>query len=537
MERETMGAEAARGAPGTTSGAVVVVFATTPSAGMTVGMTSGVTSARTSLLDRLTVQLRTLSVRDVQVMTRAEDTGGGLADDLRSVAKVARASSHPVAVLYGDLVAHTEALAVMIDDPSHGSAALVAPGSATPLLPPVRTERGRIVAAGNSFHRVESPDATFRGVLQVGEAHLASLADVAEELADLAQNRRLGRAGDTEVADLLLAGLVRAGVPVRAAQLGGLHCERAGSQAAADEAVRRLAEVDEGAARLRAAVKSDDGLFTTYCVSTWSPHLVRLAARLRMTPNAVTGVSVGLAAIAAIWFSAGERTGQVVGAVALYLSFVLDCVDGQLARYTRSFSPLGSWLDATFDRVKEYLVYGGLAIGYAGSTAAGVTGPGGIWALAVAAMLVQALRHMIDFSYAGALADARARGDWDRPPLPLSVASDLPRLDDARGGASSGALPGGAAQSASGHGPGGTPGGASGVSVAGRVIGLSRRLDLGTATRWAKKVVVLPIGERMALIAVTAAVFNARVTFLALLVWGAGALVYTLAGRVGRSLT
>ncbi len=509
-----MEAPAARGAPGTrpgaASGAVAVIFATTPAARLT--------SGKATLLDRLTAQLRTLSVREVQVVARTEDTGGGLADDLRAVAKAARASSGPIAVLYGDLVAHTEALAAVLDHPSRGSRALVAPGPAAPPLPPVRTRKGRIAAAGNSFHRVEAPDAAFHGVLQVGEAHLASLADVAEELADLAQNRGLGRAGDTEVADLLLAGLVRAGVPVRAAPLGGLHCARVTSQGAADEAVRRLSDVDERAARLRAAVKSDDGLFATYCVSTWSPHLVRLAARLRMTPNAITGVSVGLAVVAAVWFTAGERGAQIAGAAALLLSFALDCVDGQLARYTRSFSPLGAWLDATFDRVKEYLVYAGLAIGYAGSVQAGETGPGGIWALAVAAMLLQALRHMIDFSYAGGLADATR--DGERPPLPLSVASDLPHLDDPGGGLRKGGA-----------------GAATDGSVASRVAWLSRRLDLGVATRWAKKVVVLPIGERMALIAVTAAVFNARVTFLALIGWGALALAYTLAGRVGRSLT
>ncbi|MFC7644970.1 hypothetical protein ACFQX6_33125 [Streptosporangium lutulentum] len=41
----------------------------------------------------------------------------------------------------------------------------------------------------------------------------------------------------------------------------------------------------------------------------------------------------------------------------------------------------------------------------------------------------------------------------------------------------------------------------------------------------------------MALIAVTAAFFNAWVTFVALLAWGGVAVLYTLAGRVGRSLS
>ena len=76
-----------------------------------------------------------------------------------------------------------------------------------------------------------------------------------------------------------------------------------------------------------------------------------------------------------------------------------------------------------------------------------------------------------------------------------------------------------------------------GLSVGGMVVGLSRWLEQISFTRWLKKIIVLPIGERMALIAVTAAFFNARVTFIALLTWGGVAALYTLAGRVGRSLS
>jgi hypothetical protein len=47
--------------------------------------------------------------------------------------------------------------------------------------------------------------------------------------------------------------------------------------------------------------------------------------------------------------------------------------------------------------------------------------------------------------------------------------------------------------------------------------------------------IVLPIGERMALIAITAAFFNAKVTFTALLAWGGLALLYQLVGRIARS--
>ncbi|WP_275422292.1 CDP-alcohol phosphatidyltransferase family protein [Sphaerisporangium krabiense] len=410
---------------------------------------------------------------------------GGLIGDLRAVAALARSGSGPVAVLPGDLVAHTEALALLLADPAHGTGALVTPGYADgdPTLPPVRYERGRIVAAGNSFHTVSGPNGAFRGVVHIAEADLDSFADVADELANLAQDRRLGEAGDAEVTALLLAGLVRVGVPVRATPLGGLHCERVTGQSGADAAIARLREVDEGHARLRAAIKSDDGPVATYLVSSWSGHLVRAAARLGLTPNAVTGLSVGLAGLAAVAFSAGERRAQVAGAALLYLSFVLDCVDGQLARYTRTFSPIGAWLDATFDRVKEYVVYVGLAVGYAGAVDGGVLGPEGVWAMAIAAMLLQSVRHMVDFSFADSRAEA---GGTARR----------------RGGA---------------------------------VEGVSARLDGNTAARRLRQVIVLPIGERMALIAVTAALFNARVTFLALLAWGGLAALYTLTGRIARS--
>jgi phosphatidylglycerophosphate synthase len=503
---------------------VAVVLATTRAAGLA--------CAEGSLLDRLTGQLRALPVRALHVVTRTSDpvvltphagvaeaetaaaTGvraprdvsasAGLAEDLRGVAAVARASSGPVAVLPGDLVAHTEALALLLEHPSYGTAALTGPREgAGPLRPPVRVERGRVAAAGNVFHEVTAANGTFGGVLQVGEADLAGLAEVADELAGLAETGRLGLVTDAEAGELLLTGLVRSGVPVRAAMLGRLRADRVTSQAAADAAIRRLGEVDESRARLDAAIKDDDGFFTTYAVSSWSRYLVPIAARLALTPNSVTAISAGLAAIAATWFSAGDRVGLAVGAATFYLAFVFDCVDGQLARYTRRFSPLGAWLDAIFDRGKEWLVYVGLAAGYAGD----------VWALAVAAMLVQGLRHMVDFSFAGAAADAaRIGAAWTRPARSLSLPYDVRATAPASYRAGVGA------------------------GVGAGTVELSRLFETATVTRWMKRIVVLPIGERTALICVTAALFDARVTFVALLGWGGAATLYTLAGRVGRSL-
>ncbi|MFJ2032332.1 CDP-alcohol phosphatidyltransferase family protein [Streptosporangium sp. NPDC087985] len=503
-----------------------------------------------TLLDRLTGQLVRLPVGDVHVVGRSSDIirapGGtyligaegsrGIADDLRRIAEVARTATGPVAVIAGDLVAHTEALAMLLAHPARDTSAVVNTDGrdSGPLRPPVRIEGGRVAAAGSTFHGVADANGTFKGVLQVGVADLPLLAETAETLAEPAETGRFGLLGGAEAGELLLVGLVRSGVPVRACAVGRLRCDRVAGQADADSAMSRLDEVDEDRARLDATVKPDDGFFTTHFVSSWSTHLVKTAADLRLTPNAVTGISVGLAVIAAVSFTAGTREAQITGAVLLYLSFVFDCVDGQLARYTRAFSPLGAWLDATFDRVKEYAVYVGLALGYTAGLDDSRGGPHGIWMLAVAAMILQMLRHTIDFSYAGSRADAvreEVRAGTAASPAVLAEASTWPVPQETPPERQA-EVAGGIAAAEQYLRERRDSGDVSGNTV----VRLSRRLERVPLTRWLKKIIVLPIGERMALIAVTAAVFNARVTFVALLTWGGVAALYTVAGRIGRSL-
>ena len=85
---------------------------------------------------------------------------------------------------------------------------------------------------------------------------------------------------------------------------------------------------------------------------------------------------------------------MVAGGVLIYFAFVFDCVDGQVARYARKFGVLGAWLDATFDRFKEYVVFAGLAVGWV------VSGNSDdIWILALAAIGLQSVRHLLDFSF------------------------------------------------------------------------------------------------------------------------------------------
>jgi hypothetical protein len=69
-----------------------------------------------------------------------------------------------------------------------------------------------------------------------------------------------------------------------------------------------------------------------------------------------------------------------------------------------------------------------------------------------------------------------------------------------------------------------------------RLLGFWRRLDRMRGVPWIKRIVAFPIGERFAVISLTAALFDPRVTFVVVLAWGTFALAYSLAGRLLRSL-
>ncbi|GAA3836880.1 hypothetical protein GCM10023083_81010 [Streptomyces phyllanthi] len=279
------------------------------------------------------------------------------------------------------------------------------------------------------------------------------------------------------LADRVTAALDTDGVAVHRPELGSLVAVVPADPQARNEARQAVASVDDEAVRLRTAVKSRDGFFTTHFISPYSRYLARWCARRGLTPNQVTTASLLTALIAAGCAATGTRGGFVAAGALLILSFVLDCADGQLARYSLQYSTLGAWLDATFDRAKEYAYYAGLALGAA-------RGGDDVWALALGAMVLQTCRHVVDFSFNEANADSTA--------------------------ATANASP---------------------------TAALSDRLDSAGWTVWLRRMIVLPIGERWAMIAVLTAVTTPRITFYALLIGCAFAATYTTAGRVLRSLT
>ncbi|MEE1803029.1 DUF5941 domain-containing protein [Streptomyces sp. JV176] len=287
---------------------------------------------------------------------------------------------------------------------------------------------------------------------------------------------------DAPLTDRVATTLDAGGTAVTRPELGSLVAGVPADAPARERAEAAVAAVDDEAVRLRSAVKARDGFFTTYCISPYSRYLARWCARRGLTPNQVTTASLVTALIAAACAATGTRGGYVAAGVLLLFSFVLDCTDGQLARYSLQYSTMGAWLDATFDRAKEYAYYAGLALGAA-------RGGDDVWALALGAMVLQTCRHVVDFSFNEANVDSTAVNGGGKAVV-------------------------------------GTP-----------TAALSSRLDSVGWTVWVRRMIVLPIGERWAMIAVLTALTTPRIVFYALLVGCGFAACYTTAGRVLRSVT
>lgn len=104
----------------------------------------------------------------------------------------------------------------------------------------------------------------------------------------------------------------------------------------------------------RITEKKRDAWWTVLLVDPVATPLVRWTA-LRapgVTPNAITVAALFLGLAAAGCFAAASPGWLLAGAALYHLSFVLDCMDGKLARLTGTGSVFGAWLDYVFDRVR-----------------------------------------------------------------------------------------------------------------------------------------------------------------------------------------
>ncbi len=361
-------------------------------------------------------------------------------------------------------------LELLTDYPRKTATALVAPKYEGE----TRVIGDRVVGASSSFHRAGGGNSTFVGVLRLSQNQREDVTTA------LTAARTSSVSGNS--LDLILVALVRAGIYVASAQLTFAPFIRSND---AQERAKVRAEIDslnEGRLRLKMANRANDGFFSVFVLRKFSKLFTWAAVRLRVTPNQITLISFAIGLLSAYEFSRGDFWSIFVGAILLQLSIIVDCVDGELARYTRKFSQLGAWLDAITDRIKEYLVFFGLAYGAAKNGQ-------DLWIPAMAMMVFQAVRHLSDYNFAR---------------INKVRSTDLPIIDFKQ--ANDGFVP-------------------------------LKKAKKSRLQYWAKKAVQFPIGERWLVISASSVIGGAAFTFTIMPILAAISIIVVFRARIRVSRT
>ncbi len=248
-----------------------------------------------------------------------------------------------------------------------------------------RVSQGRITGATSGYHEVGHGNHTFLGIIRLSQTQKAEIVEALSSVKDT------NHSGNT--IDLILVALVRAAIVIAPAEVAGAPFIRSNNVSERDATKNQIAALNDARLRLKLANRANDGFYSVFFLRKISKLFTWLAVRLKMTPNQVTLISFAIGLLSAYEFSKGNFWAIFAGAVLLQLSIIIDCVDGELARYTRQFSQLGAWLDAITDRIKEYLVFFALAYGAAKNGR-------DLWIPAMGMMLFQTFRHLSDYNFA-----------------------------------------------------------------------------------------------------------------------------------------
>ncbi len=248
-----------------------------------------------------------------------------------------------------------------------------------------RVSQGRITGASSGYHEVGYGNHKFLGIIRLSQSQKTEIVEALSKVKDT------NYSGNT--IDLILVALVRAALVVAPAEVAGAPFIRSEDLAERQKIEKQIAGLNDARLRLKLANRANDGFYSVFFLRKISKLFTWLAVRLKMTPNQVTLISFAIGLLSAYEFSKGTFWTIFAGAVLLQLSIIIDCVDGELARYTRAFSQLGAWLDAITDRIKEYLVFFALAYGAAKNGR-------DLWIPAMGMMLFQTFRHLSDYNFA-----------------------------------------------------------------------------------------------------------------------------------------
>ncbi len=388
-------------------------------------------------------------------------------------------SSGSVIVVDSRLVTGQAMMDALIRGQWSTNAALVRKSESGNFASAARVANKQVLSAASEHHRVSAPNYEQLGLVRIGssEQSLRALKEARSYIAELAH------AGS--MAEMLTVIMVRAALPVAPLEPTGF-CERPRKEF--DAAIAHADSQDDEEIRMRRALRSNDGFYSTFVLRKLSARVTMIALKRGWTPNQITLASLAISAIAAALFMTGNHLALAVGAVLVQLSIIVDCSDGEVARYTGVSSQLGAWLDAATDRVKEYALYAGLAFGAARHG-------DNFWRIAMALVVLQTVRHLADYNFV-AIRGARESALVE---MPLTQSVD------------------------------------NGVASAGSLMDTSASLNSRRAIYWLKRVIYLPIGERWLIISVGALLGSPRLVFSVLWVAGLFGLAYVTFGRVMRS--
>ena len=386
-----------------------------------------------------------------------------------------------VAVIDQGLVTGQAMIDALVKGQWSTSGALVKPDAGNVSNFNARVIHKRVVSAATAEHHVTAPTHTMLGFIRIGSDEKSRSA------VQQARDFCAGSISEINSGDLITVALVRAGAPVVAIGISGV-CERAISVDQLVSAKQELITQDENEIRLQRALRADDGFYSTFVLRKLSQKVSMFAIKKNWTPNHITVTSLIVALVVAGFFATGWWPLMILGAIGVQASIVIDCADGEVARYTGVSSQRGAWLDASTDRIKEYTLYAGLAFG---ASHHGMN----LWPLAMSVMVLQTVRHMSDYNF-NAVQVIR-----ESAVIPVPLVS---KID-------------------------------SGVISNGAILDASAQLNSNSKVRWLKKVIHFPIGERWLVISL-GALFNApAVALWGLLFFGLVGISYTTVGRILRS--
>ena len=116
--------------------------------------------------------------------------------------------------------------------------------------------------------------------------------------------------------------------------------------------------------RLWATKTRDDEWWSSFVTAPLAIALNYLVVDIKwLTPNLITLLSFVVAILSTVLIIAGGTVNFIGAAVLIHLSHILDCMDGQMARYRNTPSLAGCYFDKLTDQLQVTLWFG--AIGYA----------------------------------------------------------------------------------------------------------------------------------------------------------------------------